>query len=271
MNLKGAKTKWIPPLRRILLLLFTIGFPTISKADQYLTDTPQTMDYEQGEADVYSDLTKLKKDYTLRTPVLEANLGVMTDFQVRVNIPAGISIVPRKTTTYGYADMDVGFKYRFIHETETIPQVAFYPKFTLPSGFAKRRLGNGSPVERLPLWIQKTWKQWILSGGGGYALDQNPQHFNYLFGGILLRHIFSPKLTVGLELFAREPVSLTNHSVLYLNLGATYNFTPRVFTLLGIAHSIAGEDSLKGFVGLGITWGPQSSSSPSENAERSIE
>lgn len=268
MNLKSAKTKWILINKRILLLLFIIGFPIISKADQYLTDTPQTMDYEQGEADVYSDLTKVKKDYILRAPALEANIGVMTDFQVRINIPAALSITPHKKTTYGYGDLDIGFKYRFIHETDVIPQVAFYPKITLPSGFPEQRLGKKKSFERLPIWIQKSWEKWLLSGGGGYAIDHNPQAFNYFFGGILLRHIFNPTLTVGLELFAQGPRSLNDRSTLFLNLGATYNFTPRVFMLLGTAHSIAGLNTLKGFVGLGINWGPESSLMSSE---RSIE
>lgn len=256
--------------KNIFFLIFITGFPTISWADQYLTDTPQTMGYEQGEADLYSDITKIKKNYALRAPALETNIGVMTDFQVRINIPVALSIVHHKKTTYGYGDLDVGFKYRFIQETETMPQVAFYPKITLPSGDPDHRLGNKRSLERLPLWLQKTWKQWILSGGGGYALNHSPHAFNYLFGGVLLRYIFSPELTVGAELFAREPISLTDHSVFFLNFGATYNFTPNTFALLGLAHSIAGEDALKGFFGLGVTWGP-SSSIPSQNPVRSIE
>lgn len=237
--------------------LLTLGFQTHhSWADQYLTDTPQTMNYEQGEADIYSDLTKIKNDYGLRAPGFEARIGVMTDFQVRINIPAVVSITPGLTTTYGYGDLDIGFKYRFIHETETIPQVAFYPKFTLPSGSPDLRIGNGRNFERIPLWLQKTWKPWILSGGGGYAIDHNPRKFNYVFGGILLRYVFNPQLTLGGELFARGPVSLTDHSVLLLNVGGSYDFTPNVFLLFSAAHSIAGIKTLKSFVGLGLRWGP---------------
>ena len=256
LNVKRNKNRWTSNSRRILLILLTIGYQTSTWADQYLTDTPQTMDYEQVEADVYTDVTKIKKDYALRTPAFEANVGVMTDFQVRINIPVVLSIVPHKKTTYGYGDIDIGFKYRFIHETETIPQVAFYPKFNLPSGFAERRLGNKRSFERLPLWIQKTWKPWILSGGGGYAIDHNPQKFNYIFGGVLLRYIFNPELTLGGELFAQGPRSLTDHSVLFFNFGGTYNFTPNVFLLFSAAHSVAGIKTLKSFMGLGITWGP---------------
>lgn len=253
---------WIPPFVRMIIggfFLFSIDFQTTAWADQYLTDTPQTMDYEQGEADVYSDITKIQKDYAFRTPAFEANIGVMTDFQVRINIPLALSRAPHKKTTYGYGDLDIGFKYRFIHETDRVPQVAFYPKFTLPSGFAERRLGNKRSFERLPLWVQKTCKPWILSGGGGYALDQAPQKFNYFFGGILLRYVFNPELTLGGELFAQGPRRLSDHSVLFFNFGGTYNFTSNVFLLFSAAHSIAGTKTLKGFMGLGMTWGPASS------------
>jgi len=251
-------------VRGIFLILLVFGLQTNTLADQYLTDSPKTMEYEQGAADLYCDLTKIKKAYALRAPGFEASIGVMTDFQVRINIPAVISITHGQSTTYGYGDLDIGFKYRFIHETDTMPQVAFYPKITLPSGNPDLRIGNGRDFERLPLWIQKTWKQWILSGGGGYAIDHNPRKFNYVFGGILLRHVFNPELTLGGELFARGPVSLADHSVLFLNLGGTYNFTPNIFLLFSAAHSIAGIKTLKSFMGLGITWGPPQASTAGE-------
>lgn len=243
--------------RRILLLgIIFYLFESNTRADQYLTDTPQTMDYGQVEADFYSDITKIKKDSTIRAPAFETNIGVMTDFQVRLNMPVTASIVPHKKTTYGYGDGDIGFKYRFIHETEILPQVAFYPKLTFPSGDPASRLGTGRTLERLPLWLQKNWGQWKLSGGGGYALNQNALGFNYFFGGVLLRHVFNPNLTLGTELFASGPKSLGDHSVLIFNLAGTYNFTPDVFVLFGAAHSLAGIKTMKGFLGLGMNWGP---------------
>jgi hypothetical protein len=239
----------------IIFLLFLLSFPSRSWADQYLTDTPVTLDYGQINADIYSDITKVKEDCGLRAPGFEARVGVLTDFQLRLNIPVAVSTSPGLTTTYGYGDIDIGFKYRFIHETETIPQVAFYPKFTLPSGFAPLRLGNGRNFERLPIWLQKTWEPWKLSGGGGYAIDHNPRKFNYIFGGALLRYTFNPELTLGGELFARGPVNLNDHSVLIFNFGGTYNFTPDIFMLFSAGHSIAGTKTLKGFLGLGMSWG----------------
>lgn len=242
--------------RMLLSALFLFFSQTFTWADQYLTDTPQTMDFGQVEADIYSALTKVKKDYAIHTPAFETNIGVMTDFQVRVAMPVMLSISPHKKTTYGYGDMDVGIKYRFIHETEVMPQVAFYPRINLPSGDPTLRLGNRKALERLPLWIQKNWGQWKFSGGGGYVLNQNPVGFNYLFGGILLRRVFNPSLTLGAELFAQGPKSLEDHSILFFNFGGTYNFTPNVFLLFSTAHSVAGIKTLKGFMGVGMTWGP---------------
>lgn len=240
-----------------ILLLFTLGLQTTVRADQYLTDTPETMDYGQVKADLYSDITKVKENYGLRAPGFEASVAVLTDFQIRVNIPTVVSIVPRQTTTYGYGDLDIGFKYRFIHETEWLPQVAFYPKFTLPSGSPDLRIGNGRSFERLPLWLQKTWGKWKLSGGGGYAIDHNPRKFNYIFGGALLRYVFNPELTLGGELFARGPVSLADSSVLIFNFGGSYNFNSNIFMIFSAGHSIAGIKTLKGFMGLGVTWGAE--------------
>lgn len=225
-------------------------------ADQYLTDTPQILKPGYVLMDMYSSIVKVQKNKTFQVPAYESKMWIMDDLQGRFVMPVTLSVSPGKTTTYGYGDLDLGLKYRFIHETKIIPQVAFFPKITLPSGDHALRLGNARAIERVPFWAQKTWGKWILSGGGGYAFDQAPNKYNFLFGGILLRRNFSERLTLGAELFAQGPRSLTEHSSLIVNLGGTYNFTPKIFVLFSAAHSIAGTENLRGFLGLGVTWGP---------------
>jgi hypothetical protein len=249
LNTYGSK-------KLLLTAIFFFFFQANTWGDQYLTDTPQTMDYGQVEADIYSDLTKTKKNYAIRTPAFETNIGVMTDFQIRFNMPATLAIAPHEKTNYGYGDGDIGFKCRFIHETDVLPQVAFYPKITLPLGDPLLRLGNGGGLERLPIWLQKSWGKWILSGGGGYGLNHAPRGFNYPYGGILLRRVFNPSLTLGGEFLAQGPKNLADHSTLFFNFGGTYNFTPNVFILFSAAHSFSGMKTLKGFMGLGMIWGP---------------
>lgn len=228
-------------------------------ADQYLTDTPQTMDYEQVEADIFASLTQIRKDSIgVQVPALEANIGVMNDFQARFSMPVVLTKAPHVKATYGYGDIELGAKARFIHETETFPQIAFYPRINFPSG-KRGHGGSGGELFRFPLWFQKNWGEWQFSGGGGYALTTAPHAFNFAYGGVLLRNNVTKKLNLGIELFAQGARNLKDHSTLILNFGATYNFTSHIFLLAGIGHSVAGLQTLKGFLGLGMTWGPESS------------
>src|SRR5436190_18470609 len=125
---------------------------TFSTADEFILDTPVTTPYERVSLDFHSAFTQTKKGSTTNSPSLMATVGLYPDVQLFAVVPATLSTPKKGPTHYGYGDVRLGLKYRFIHETETLPSVAFYPKFTFPSGDSRKGLGNGTWIGKFPLW-----------------------------------------------------------------------------------------------------------------------
>ena len=67
-------------------------------------------------------------------------------------------------------DTELGIKYRFIPQSDTVPEVGIFPMIELPTGSYSRGLGVGKTWYKLPLWIQKDFGPWTTYGGGGYQV-----------------------------------------------------------------------------------------------------
>ncbi len=238
--------------RSILLAIGIVSQISDLCADQYLTDTPVPTDYEVVKINFASRVNHREWSTSIRAPLVQLSIGLYPDVQGQF-VGYGVSSIKKgQSTQYGYGDIRVGFKYRFLHEAGTMPQVAFYPKFRLPTGGTSRGIGNTGALEKIPFWAQKSWGFWKLSGGGGYAFNQGPQKVDYAYGGALLRRDFGPSLTLGGELYAQGTASPTNRARLILNFGGTYNFTKKYSLLFSAGHSIAGEKYLVAYLGFGL-------------------
>jgi hypothetical protein len=221
-------------------------------ADQYLTDTPVPIDYKKVKINFASRIDDKVNSTSIRVPLVQLSMGLYPDLQGQVSAYGVSSIKKGRPTQYGYGDVRVGVKYRFLHETDWVPQVAFYPKFRLPTGHTSGAIGSDGALEKIPLWAQKSWGPWKLSGGGGYAFNQGSGKVDYAYGGALLRRDFSQCLTLGGELYAQGTASPSNRKRLVLNFGGTYNFSEKYNMLFSAGHSIAGEEYFVAYLGFGL-------------------
>jgi hypothetical protein len=151
-------------------------------------------------------------------------------------------------------DVQLGVKYRFLHETNGWPQIAFYPAVTLPTGNAARGLGSGRAWFQLPLWVQKSWGPWTTYGGGGAALNSAADRRDYGFAGWLLQRDFGEHLTLGGELFAQGRDEDNDQGFIALNFGGSYKLTEHFSLLASAGHSVAGENHMLWYFALGWTW-----------------
>lgn len=233
---------------------------TFSTADEFIMDTPIPTPYERVTLDFHSFLTHIKNGSTVNLPALMANMGVYPDVQFFSVIPVATLAAPKNhSTQYGYGDIRLGIKYRFVHETETLPSIALYPKITLPSGNSKKGLGNGSWIGRFPVWLQKQYGNWRFTTGGGYYINQAKGERNYPFGGVLIQLQITTYFMLGNEFVAEGKINSNNGAKLISNFGGSYFFNPYSFLAFSAGHSIAGSKKFVAFLGYGIAWGPVSS------------
>ncbi len=231
-------------------------FSSCGFADQFILDSPEPLPYKHVWVDIHSSFTHLKSGTAASLPGVESYMGIYPDFQTYSVWPVTLSAPRQKSTRYGYGDVRLGLKYRFIHETETCPQVAFYPKFTFPSGDPDQGIGNRKTIGTVPLWMQKKWGDWKFTGGASYVINPAKGKFNYLYGGMLIRWQITKSFMLGNEFVLQEPKSLTDGSKVLYNFGGSYYFTPQTFVLFSTGHSIYGTRTFIGFVGFGMKWGP---------------
>lgn len=185
-----------------LLILWLTLFPTGAWAGPpFLTDDPQTVDFQHWEFYLASIDFKTKDGWVGDGPHVEINYGVVPNVQLHLIAPVAYDSPSLGTGHYGYGDTELGVKFRFVQETKSVPMVGIFPLLEVPSGSAREGLGTGRVHALLPVWLQKTWGTWTIYGGGGYGINPGPGLQNYGFvGAVLQKQVLKP-LLVGVEVY----------------------------------------------------------------------
>jgi hypothetical protein len=192
-------------------------------------------------------------------PAFEFNYGIAPNTQLHLVAPVANLSSPGSGWTSGYGDTELGVKYRFIDETDALPQVGIFPMAELSTGASGRGLGNGRTWYRLPVWAQKSWGPWTTYGGAGLALNSAPGQRNSGFAGWLVQRDLGTLVTLGAELFWQGDDPTTGRGVLDANLGGYVKFTEDFNLLFSLGHSVSGERNTVWYLGLYWTGGPSAS------------
>jgi hypothetical protein len=240
----------------LTVLLLSLAHPgsRVQGGPPFLTDDPVPVEYHHNEFYLFSTFDATKDDSTVQAPAFEYNYGIIPETQIHVVVPFTCFASNGNTTEYGFGDMELGFKYRFLKETDDWPQLGVFPMLEVPSGDASRGLGNGRAWTRLPLWAQKSCGPWTTCGGIGYAINPAPGQRNHLFGGWLLQRELSKKLTLGGEVYFQGADSADAESSALFNLGGYYSFNEHLQLLFTGGHTLVGEQHTVAYLGLYRTW-----------------
>ena len=231
----------------------------------FFTDDPEPVEYLHWEVYLASLWAHDKKAGTLGTlPHLEVNYGPAPDLQLHVIVPAAYSAPVEGSKQYGLGDMELGIKYRFIHEDEQgwRPQVGIFPLFEVPTGSGSRLLGSGfgsgSPYLQVffPVWVQKSWGPWTTYGGGGYWYNPGDGNKNYWFTGWLLQRDFSKMLTFGAEIFNSSPMAKGESDETGFNIGGFLNLSEEHHILFSAGRDIKGPNTFFAYFAFQWTFGP---------------
>ncbi|MGH8182703.1 MAG: hypothetical protein ACREPH_03485, partial [Rhodanobacteraceae bacterium] len=220
----------------------------------FFTDDPVPVDFQHNEFYVFGTLDHPDGVSTLQGPAIEYNRGVAHDTQFHVVLPLAWNVPAHGGKAIGLGDIELGIKYRFLNANDGEWQIGVFPMVELATGSARRGLGNGRTWYRLPLWVQKSTGAWTLDGGGGFIVNPAPGMYNAAFGGLLAQYAFSPRWTLGAEVFRQNALAVDQPGYTLLNIGGYLNVTQHFSLLFSAGGSVAGVHHTVAYLGLYWTW-----------------
>lgn len=179
----------------VTLSLLIISTPVIA-------DDSQTIDKDHWEFDLSSSGAKSTYGWSVLIPTLEVDYGITDSLQAHAAMPLGLNAptVGQRGITSG--SLELGLKYNFLKESEDVwyPAMAIYPLVELPVGNPNMNFGTGFSQLLLPLWIEKTFGDYRIFGGGGYAINPGIKNKNYVYTSIDFRYRIIEPLEIYTEI-----------------------------------------------------------------------
>lgn len=251
-------------VHRLLLMVMagmftlTIGAVSAWAGPPFVTDDPEPVELHHWEAYIASAYSHSKDGTLCTAPHVELNYGAFQDTQLHLIVPMVFSHPHELGVHYGLGDIELGVKYRFIHEDEKgwIPQVGTFPIVDLPTGSSERGLGEGRIKILFPIWLQKSWGPWTTYGGGGYWYHPGPGNKDYWFGGWELQREISKSLTLGAEIFGNTHSTENEGGTYGFNAGAIINLSEEHHILLSTGRDIHGPNTFSAYAAFQWTLGP---------------
>ena len=121
----------------------------------FLTDDPEPVDYQNWEFYIASMHTQTADGWSGTAPHIEVNYGVDHQRAASPHRATGLQRAVGRQSHYGYGDTELGVKFRFIQETDHMPQVGIFPLLEVPTGSESEGLGSGHWQAFLPVWAAK--------------------------------------------------------------------------------------------------------------------
>lgn len=217
----------------------------------FKTDDPQPVDFRHWEFYLASvqQFERSESDATL--PHLEINYGILPDIQLHLVAPMGY-VRSTEGTRYGYSSTEVGVKFRFLPESESILQIGIFPMVELPTG--DKRLGETDLQLYLPIWLQKSWGHLTTYGGGGYWVTPKSPDKNWGYLGWQVQYDFSEVVTLGSELYYTTADKSGQPSDAGFGLGGFVNIDENNHILYSLGHNLLRTGSTSGYLGYQLTF-----------------
>lgn len=216
----------------------------------YRTDDPEPTEFQHFELYTFSTGTLVSGETAGTLPGVELNYGLIPNGQLTIDAVAAFDNPSSGAVRLGYGDMPISFKYRFIQEDSQgwRPQVAVFPLLNLPTGNEDRGLGVGHLQAFLPVWLQKSFGDWIVDGGAGYWINPGgATDKDFWFAGVLLQRKLTDKLTAGAEIFHQTADSTDSRDTTGFNVGATYDFDKHNRVLFSAGRGLQNANDVNEF------------------------
>ncbi len=232
------------------------GATKVFAGPPFVTDDPEPVDYRHGEFYLASQHVAAHDGWSGTAPHFEVNYGVVPDVQLHLIVPLAYDAPSGSRTHYGYGDTELGVKYRFVQESDRVPQVAVFPLLSLPSGSEADGLGSGQVRAFLPVWLQKSLGEWTVYGGGGYGINPGTGNEDWGLGGVVLQRHVTDNVVIGTEVYHRTPTETDGRSDTAFNVGTLIDLTEQHHLLVSAGRSIDGPTDFQVSFAYQFTFGP---------------
>lgn len=245
------------PWRHIAVILcLALLTPAAMAGPPYVTDDPEPTELGHWEIYAFGSGKGARGEWD-GAAGLDLNFGAMRDVQLTATLPLALShergLAGTETRTGG-GDVELGVKYRFLHNDHAGLDVAIFPRVILPT--AGRGFGTGQTRLLLPVWAEKDLGAWSIFGGGGYTLNPGSVNRDFWQAGLALTRTVSERLSIGGEATFGGPDEIGAHATAGLDVGGIYKLGGP-FSLLvsgGPVREHHGPTGWRGYAALGVSF-----------------
>ncbi len=246
------------PARILAALILVTIVGGAQAGPPFRTDDPEPVPYRHWEFYLASTGGTDAGGSAFTAPHFEANYGPVPGVQIHMIAPL-MSVRPDGAPShFGFGDMELGAKLRFLQETDGRPQVGVFPLVLVPTGSTGKGLGSGETEVYVPVWIQKDIGAWTTYGGGGVWFNGGEGNQDSYFVGWEAQRAVSSTITLGGEVFHETAAEKDGRASTGFTLGTVIDFSELHHLLLSAGRAISGPNEFSFFVGYQITVGPGS-------------
>ncbi len=239
-----------------LVALVVLLAPGAHAGPPYITDDPEPVEYRHWETYLASLFFKEREAWKGTGPHLEVNYGPLPNVQLHVIAPLAFDVPNEGASNYGYGDMELGVKFRFIQESDWMPQIGTFPLLEVPTGSHQRNLGSGHLQTFLPLWAQKSLGKWTAYGGAGYWINPGSRNRDWCYTGLVIERRVLPNLTPGLEIFYGTSQEVGGPHETGINFGLVWDVSDLQHIIFSAGPALEGSNQLQGYFAYQLTFGP---------------
>ncbi len=236
--------------------VFTIIFFLIIFSSQkafggppFFTDDPEPVDFKHWEYYISTSNTVLASEWMGTSPHFEVNYGLLPNVQIHLLAPLNYDYTKQNGFKAGYSYTEVGFKYRFVQETDYMPQIGIFPVIEIPT-IKNADFGNGETKIFIPVWLQKSWGKLTSYGGAGYWINPGTGNKNWIFSGLEVQYDLIPVLTLGGEIYHQTADTQNGESLTGFNVGGSLNPSQKFHIIFSVGHSLSHENLITNYLGL---------------------
>ncbi len=230
-------------------IFFLLNGRSLFAGPPFNTDDPEPVSFKHWEYYISSINNNQSGVWSGTSPHLELNYGLISNVQVHLLMPMNYNYVRHQGSDLGYADTEFGIKYRFVQETDNVPQIGTFPLVEIPT-IKNSEFSDGKTKIFLPVWLQKSWGKLTTYGGAGYWINPGTNNKNWVFSGWEIQYDFSRIVTLGGELYYHTADNRSTNPATGFNLGGSINPTEKFHFIFSFGYTLSRDNTFTSYLGL---------------------